>query len=132
MAWTGALLPTVAATNFALACPVCGNAHVKKAIMAPAVKNSMTKAKGRTDVAPPKADGSDPQKLRQFMAGYRKFVEANADYVGPQFPEEARKIHYGEAEERHIYGESTLGEAIELIEEGIAVAPVPPDPSDLN
>jgi hypothetical protein len=66
------------------------------------------------------------------MAGYRKFVEANADYVGPQFPEEARKIHYGEAEERHIYGESTLGEAIELIEEGIAVAPVPPDPSDLN
>jgi hypothetical protein len=116
----------------ALACPVCGNAHVKKAIMAPAVKNSMTKAKGRTDVAPPKADGSDPQKLRQFMAGYRKFVEANADYVGPQFPEEARKIHYGEAEERHIYGESTLGEAIELIEEGIAVAPVPPDPSDLN
>jgi hypothetical protein len=116
----------------ALSCPMCGNAHVKKAIMAPAVKNSMTKAKGRTDSAPAKTDGADSQKLRQFMAGYRKFVEANADYVGPRFPEEARKIHYGEAEERHIYGESTLGEAIELMEEGIAVAPVPPDPSDLN
>jgi hypothetical protein len=116
----------------ALSCPVCGDGHVKKAIMAPAVKNSITKAKGKTEVVPSKTDGSDPQKLRQFMAGYRKFVEANADYVGPKFPEEARKIHYGEAEERHIYGESTLGEAIELIEEGIAVAPVPPDPGDLN
>jgi hypothetical protein len=116
----------------ALECPVCGNAHVKKAIMAPAVKNSITKAKGRVDIAPSKADAADPQKLRQFMAGYRKFIEDNADYVGPRFPEEARKIHYGEAEERHIYGESTLGEAIELIEEGIALAPVPPDPGDLN
>ena len=116
----------------ALACPVCGNAHVKKAIMAPAVKNSITKAKGRTDLVPAKTEGADSHKLRQFMAGYRKFVEDNADYVGPRFPEEARKIHYGEAEERHIYGESTLGEALELIEEGIAVAPVPPDPSDLN
>lgn len=116
----------------ALACPVCGNAHVTKAIMAPSVKNSITKAKGRGDIGPPKADAADPQKLRQFMAGYRKFIEDNAAYVGPSFPEEARKIHYGEAEERHIYGESTIGEAIELIEEGIAIAPVPPDPGDLN
>jgi hypothetical protein len=110
----------------ALLCPFCGDADVKKAIMAPAVKTSVTKAKGRQDVAP------DPQKLRQFMAGYRKFVEENAEYVGPQFPEEARKIHYGEKEERHIYGESTLSEARELIEEGIQIAPVPPDPADLN
>jgi hypothetical protein len=116
----------------ALACPVCGNAHVKKAIMAPAVKNSITKAKGRSGVAPTEPKELDAQNLRQFMAGYRKFIEDNADYVGPRFPEEARKIHYGEAEERHIYGESTLGEAIELIEEGIAIAPVQPDPSDLN
>jgi len=115
-----------------LACPICGDAHVKKAIMAPAVRNSVTKAKGKSGVAPAEANAADSQKLRQFMAGYRKFVEENADYVGPKFPEEARKIHYGEAEERHIYGESTIGEARELIEEGIAIAPVPPDPSDLN
>ena len=44
----------------------------------------------------------------------------------------ARKIHYGESEERHIYGESTLGEARELIEEGIQIAPVPSDPGELN
>ena len=116
----------------ALACPVCGDAKVKKAIMAPAVKSSITKAKGKTEVVAAGANAPDAQKLRQFMAGYRKFIEENADYVGPKFPEEARKIHYGEAEERHIYGESTVAEARELIEEGIEIAPVPPDPGDLH
>ena len=110
-----------------LACPVCGDANVTKAIMAPAVKTSVTKAKGRTVAEP-----EERQKIRQFVAGFRKFVEENADYVGPRFPEEARKIHYGETEARHIYGESTLAQAKELIEEGIEVAPMPPDPSALN
>jgi hypothetical protein len=112
-----------------LICPICGDPHVSKAIMAPAVKSSVTKAKGRS--APPQT-APDPQKLRQFVAGFRKYVEENADYVGPQFPEEARKIHYGETEARHIYGESTIKEAKELIEEGIEIAPLPPDPGDLN
>jgi hypothetical protein len=113
-----------------LVCPVCGDANISKAIMAPAVKTSVTKAKGKS--APPKPEATDQQKLRQFVAGFRKYVEENADYVGPQFPEEARKIHYGETEARHIYGESTLREAKELIEEGIEIAPLPPDPGDLN
>jgi hypothetical protein len=112
-----------------LICPICGDPHVSKAIMAPAVKTSVTKAKGRP-VLPETAP--DQQKLRQFVAGFRKYVEENADYVGPQFPEEARKIHYGETDARHIYGESTIREAQELIEEGIEIAPLPPDPSDLN
>jgi len=111
-----------------LVCPVCGDASVTKAIMAPAVRNSVTKAKGRGTVAPP----DEQQKLRQFVAGFRKYVEDNADYVGPKFPEEARKIHYGETEARHIYGESTVREAQELIEEGIEIAPMPRDPNDLN
>jgi hypothetical protein len=105
-----------------LVCPVCGNEDVTKAIMAPAVKTS----KARPETA------SEQQKLKQFVAGFRKYVEENADYVGPKFPEEARKIHYGETEARHIYGESTVREAKELIEEGIEIAPMPPDPSDLN
>ena len=88
--------------------------------------------KYKPDATPAPSNAPDPQKLRQFMAGYRKFIEENADYVGPRFPEEARKIHYGETEERHIYGESTVAEAKELIEEGIEIAPVPPDPGDLN
>jgi len=114
-----------------LACPLCGDAHVKKAIMAPSVKTSVTKAKGNITPAPP-LSSADSKKLRQFVAGYRKFIKENADYVGPRFPEEARKIHYGESEERHIYGESSIAEARELIEEGIEIAPVPPDPGDLN
>jgi len=81
--------------------------------------------------APPQPQ-PDSHKIRQFMAGYRKFIEQHAEYVGPRFPEEARKIHYGETDERHIYGESSLSEARELIEEGIEIAPVPPDPGDLN
>jgi hypothetical protein len=101
---------------------------VNKAIMAPALRNSA----GNAPAQPISKPAPDSQKLRQFVAGYRKFIEENAEYVGPQFPEEARKIHYGEAEERHIYGESSLKEARELIDEGIEIAPVPPDPGDLN
>lgn len=112
----------------ALECPLCGDRDVKKAIMAPALKNS---TEGH-QVASSSQSHTDPQKIRQFMAGYRKFVEENAEYVGPKFPDEARKIHYGEAEDRHIYGEGTLQQARQLIEEGIEIAPLPPDPDDLN
>ena len=48
------------------------------------------------------------------------------------FPEEARKIHYGETEERHIYGEATLKDVRELVEEGVEIAPLPPDLSEAN
>ena len=111
-----------------LECPVCGDSRVAKAIMAPAVKSSVTKAKGK-----PEADvTADHGKARQYFAGMRKFIEENAENVGKAFPEEARKIHYGEAEERHIYGESTLAQARDLVEEGIEVAPMPPNPDELN
>ena len=113
-----------------LVCPVCGDAHVKKAIMAPSVVTSVTKAKGKN--MPAATPAIDSQTAKRFIAGFRKYIEEHADYVGPKFPEEARKIHYGETEERPIYGESTLSEARELIEEGIEVAPMPPDPGDLN
>lgn len=96
--------------------------------MAPAIGKSAE----RLSAATAQNGQPDHGKIRQFMAGYRKFIEANAEYVGPNFPEEARKIHYGETKERHIYGESTLREARELVEEGIEIAPVPPDPEDLN
>jgi hypothetical protein len=62
----------------------------------------------------------------------RKYVMENADYVGPSFAEEARKIHYGETPERHIYGEATHKEAQELLEEGVDVTPLPPDRDSAN
>jgi hypothetical protein len=112
----------------ALTCPVCGDGKVRKAIMSPSVKTTVTKSKGRD--APAAAEPVPTRK--QYVAGLRKFIAENAEYVGPRFAEEARKMHYGETEHRHIYGESTVGEAKELIEEGIDIAPIPPDPDDLN
>ena len=55
----------------------------------------------------------------------RKHVENNFDYVGDKFADEARAIHYGEKEEREIYGETSIDDAVELIEEGINVEPLP-------
>ena len=101
-----------------LVCPTCNSRKIEKAIMAPAVAG--------TKKAEPTAP-EEMRKMRQFMTGLRKYVQDNAEYVGPRFAEEARKIHYGETEERQIYGESTVKEAVELVEEGIDVAPLPPD-----
>jgi hypothetical protein len=115
-----------------ISCPVCGDFRVEKGIMAPAVKGSVTKAKGRDTVGPAEPPPQAAPKVQQYFSGLRKFIEENSEYVGRKFPEEARKIHYGESEQRHIHGESTIAEAKDLIEEGIDVAPMPPDPTELN
>ena len=94
--------------------------RIEKAIRAPAVSGTKKSSKGRAD------------EMRQFATGLRKYVQENADYVGPTFAEEARKIHYGETPDRHIYGEATHKEAQELVEEGVDVAPLPPDPEGAN
>ncbi len=75
------------------------------------------------------------QKMRELVAAVRQLkahVEANADYVGERVPEEARKMHYQEAEARAIYGEASLEEAAALSEEGIDVHPLPKLPEDGN
>ena len=100
-----------------LVCPVCDSSKVEKAPMAPSVSGTK-----KTTL---KAE--ELKKMRQFVTGVRKYVQENADYVGKDFAEEARKIHYGETEERHIYGEASLTEAKELVEEGIDIAALPPD-----
>ncbi len=105
------------ANERAIICPVCGSHDVRKAMMAPNVAKSGKH--GGVDTA------AEYEKFIRLMTGLRKHVEANADYVGDRFAEEARRIHYGEAEERGIYGEATLDEARELIEEGVEVAPLP-------
>ena len=104
-----------------LTCPVCDSRKVEKAIMAPAVSGA--KKQGGAEEA---------KQMRQFMTGLRQYVQRNADYVGPNFAEEARKIHYGEAEERAIYGEASGAEVKALLEEGVPVAPLPPDPDSVN
>jgi hypothetical protein len=106
-----------------LVCPVCNSRQVQKAPMAPAVA-------GAKDKPAPSAD--DLKQMRQYLTGLCKYIETHAENVGRDFPEEARKIHYGEVEERPIYGEASLSEARELIDEGISVAPLPPDVGDVN
>ena len=105
-----------------LCCPACNSRRVEKAIMAPAVSTSER----------PALSGAESRKMRQFMTGLRKYVQENAEYVGPKFAEEARKIHYGESADRHIYGETTMEEAQDLTEEGVDVAPLPPDLESAN
>ena len=103
-----------------IVCPVCGDTRVAKALMAPRL------AKGRADgegaVAEP--DG-EAVRMREALMQLRRHVEANCDYVGNRFAEEARRIHYGETGHRNIYGEATDDQARELSDEGIKVGRVP-------
>ncbi len=110
------------ASDGKLVCPLCNSQKIEKAPMAP----SLPSAVGERKSAPTVSASDELRKMRQFMTGLRKYVQDNAENVGPRFPEEARKIHYGETEERHIYGEASLDEARDLIEEGVDVAPLPP------
>ena len=98
-----------------LACPTCSSKQVKKAPMAPAVskKNELAEAAEKA------------KAVREWVTNVRNHVEKNAEYVGEKFPDEARAIHYGDAKERQIYGEATLADAKELVDEGIPVAPLP-------
>ena len=99
-----------------IACPVCGDTGVEKAIMAPRLNKATGQALDAPDVA---------RAVRQALGELRKSVEANCDYVGDRFAEEARKIHYGETPSRPIYGEASGDEAKELAEEGVAFQAIP-------
>lgn len=111
-------------------CPICGDTKVRKAIMAPRI----AKGAGKKEPAP-QAPATPPApqpgnhvmapQMREMLAELRKQVEANCDYVGNDFAEEARKIHYGETAERGIYGEASDADAEALQEEGIDVGRIP-------
>ena len=115
-----------------VACPDCGSTKVSKAMMAPSV------ATRSRDSEPVQHSRDDAKRLAvqremlDLMRKVRKQVEENAEYVGPRFAEEARKIHYEETEARGIYGEASIDEAKELAEEGIGVLPLPPLPEDAS
>lgn len=113
-------------------CTHCGSPKVEKQLMAPGipVKSNRKGDGARKMVAAP----ADPKlaELMTMMREMRRHVEANAEYVGDRFAEEARKIHYEETEQRGIYGQTTPDEAKALIEEGIAVHPLPRLPEDGN
>jgi len=119
-----------------VACPVCQSNKVDRAIMAPSVARSDKDITASLPVSQEPnwiSEGSEEIlmssemiELRQRMAELRDEMIKDADDVGSDFAEEARRIHYGEVEKRQIYGETSLEEVQELLEEGIAILPLPP------
>ena len=125
-----------------VSCPACGSVKVERAIMAPQIVSK----KGR-EAAPPvpaapaevtASSESTPllmaqeRELRAKLKELRDHIVKNADNVGERFPNEARKMHYGDIEHRPIYGEASPDEARALIDEGVEVSPLPVLPDDRN
>jgi hypothetical protein len=126
-----------------VSCPHCGSAKVEKAIMAPRL-SATAKKRGKTIETPEATSAPAPasspvamispqeQEIRAKLKELRDHLVKNADDVGAKFPEEARKMHYGETEHRSIYGVATPEEAKELSEEGIEFHPLPSLPDERN
>src|SRR5689334_6662697 len=129
-----------------VACPHCGSAKVEKAIMAPRL-SATAKKRGAvietpaSSVEPPAAPAPpapvamispQEQEFRSKLKELRDHLTKNADNVGAKFPEEARKMHYGETEHRSIYGVASPQEAKELLEEGVELHPLPVLPEERN
>ena len=129
-----------------VSCPVCESVKIEKAIMAPRIvsKKGRERAEQVEQVATsapapaPAAQESTPlvmaqeRELRAKLKELRDHIVKNADNVGERFPNEARKMHYGEIEHRPIYGEASPEEAKSLIDEGVEVSPLPVLPEDRN
>ena len=125
-------------------CPECGSTKVSKALMAPRVATASKRSSsgdGETIEAPTPVPQPSPEGMkrmamqREIMAMMRKVraeVEAKAEYVGPKFADEARKIHYEETPARGIYGEASAADVKALHEEGVECYPLPVLPEDRN
>ncbi|MBV9349118.1 MAG: DUF1178 family protein [Pseudolabrys sp.] len=122
-------------------CPHCGSARVEKAIMAPRLAGTRKRTKNAPVVVPtPDAAEKAPvamlspqeTQFRAKLKELRDHLTKNAQNVGQKFPEEARKMHYGEIEHRSIYGEASPDEAKKLTDEGIEFHPLPILPDDRN
>ena len=99
-------------------CPDCGDRKIGKALMAPRIGSV-------GDKNPAQDMAVLAKNMRDQLTKMRRQVEDNCDYVGDRFAEEARKIHYGEADARSIFGEADEVQHRELAEEGIEVARIP-------
>jgi hypothetical protein len=124
-------------------CPACGTAKVERAIMAPQIVSKKSRDRAApapmlttsTEVTAPASTPlmmAQERELRAKLKELRDHIVKNADNVGERFPNEARKMHYGDIEHRPIYGEASPDEARSLIEEGVEVSPLPVLPDDRN
>jgi hypothetical protein len=130
-------------------CPICGSAKVEKALMTPRLAGTRKSMPAASDAPGPAAQepavpaapepqapvamiSPQEQELRTKLRELREHLVKNAENVGQQFPEEARKMHYGEKEHRSIYGTASPDDAKALHEEGIEFAPLPVLPDERN
>lgn len=134
------------ATRGLVNCPQCGSAKVEKAIMAPRLSKSAKKQSTPIETPAPTAEKPVPaatpapvamispqeQEFRSKLKELRDHLTKNADNVGTKFPEEARKMHYGEIEHRSIYGVASPDEAEDLSDEGVEFHPLPILPDERN
>ena len=123
-----------------VSCPACGSAKVERAIMAPQIVSKKGREPAPQAPATEAAASSEStpllmaqeRELRAKIKELRDHIVKNADNVGERFPNEARKMHYGDIEHRPIYGEASAEEARALIDEGVEVSPLPVLPDDRN
>ena len=124
-----------------VSCPACSSVKVERAIMAPQIVGKKTSDSAAPspaaaiDAATPASTPlmmAQERTLRAKLKELRDHIVKNADNVGERFPNEARKMHYGDIEHRPIYGEASPEEARSLIDEGVEVSPLPVLPDDRN
>ena len=107
--------------NKLISCPNCESLNIKKALVAPNLgKKSNSKI------------FKNQKTLASNIKKIKRIVEENFDYVGDKFTDEAKKIKYGETNDRPIYGEATIDQAKELIEEEIKITTLPFQSSKKN
>ena len=99
-------------------CSECGSTKITKAIMAPSVSTSRKKDNKPSEL-------EKKSKLKNDILELKKKIEANSEYVGNNFANEARSMYLGETPERSIYGEAKTDDAKKLIDDGIPVMPLP-------
>ena len=131
-----------------VSCPACGSTKVDKALMTPSLgrggKKSASAPPPETTIPQPEAPVAvepkspvaimSPQEreFRSKLKELRDHLIKNAEDVGGKFPEQARKMHYGEIEHRSIYGEASPQEAEDMLDEGIEFHPLPVLPDERN
>jgi hypothetical protein len=131
-----------------VSCPACGSTKVEKALMAPSLGRGGKKGENASppEVVEPQPEAPvatepkspvammSPQEreFRSKLKELRDHLTKNAENVGGKFPEQARKMHYGEIEHRSIYGEASPQEATEMLDEGIEFHPLPVLPDERN
>ena len=110
-----------------LACPHCADSNVTKSLMAPNISSKSESGDER-----PSTNVTVPNVIQSMWREFARSIKKEADDVGSDFPDEARKIHFNEVPPRKIWGKATISEAEDLMDDGIAIIPLPDFPEDAN